>query len=572
MKNLPFKIGADPEYIILLQNKLVPANQLLKNLFTNSPKGDMGYKVDSAGVLGWDGASATGEIRPSPCNSPLKLVKNIEKLFKHFVNKTELFALSTLSNKAPIGGHIHFELPQNKQGKVSVGTIHKKMMAFYVPVMLGENNMNLRIRNRQNYGRLTDHRSGEHGGTTTYEFRVPSAEWLTTPKIAEATLAYLSCVYNEIINKPNNLLRYRDFMTKNDAQAKALQELTISNFEALTALICNKVKKAIKTFEYYEHYKEQIDFILTPRKILREKEKVDYNIVVGWKLAHNSNPTKRQLLSEKQLQERATKVDMDSLACLITVQFNPDECVDMFVRAIKHRIVAMNWKLKNNYFLFGLKKGIKEPIVKDKAGRYIFGAEQIKTQMDLYSMNGTFSRMNSRFRTNNATANNDNKKEIVIGLPYDLRIKQNTRNIIELIHSIEKKIYTPVEIKSGDLYNDSRGDGELECAPSKLGKIWKIYKHNEETENISTIGEDALATAETRREIEAEEAAVEDEANNEEEEDGENSFKKIPKIYSLLNKEAKLYNDYCCMGNSVPTKKGLKNWICSRKNKNLCAE
>ena len=36
----------------------------------------------------------------------------------------------------------------------------------------------------------------------TYEFR-PS-EWMTTPKIALATLSYLAVVYHEIINKPRS--------------------------------------------------------------------------------------------------------------------------------------------------------------------------------------------------------------------------------------------------------------------------------------------------------------------------------------------------------------------------------
>lgn len=516
MKKLPFKLGADPEFCIVLQERLVPANQLLTTLFGSEREDRMGFKVGTHGILGWDGASSTGEIRPSPNADIPSLVDNIRQLFKHLTDKTQMFKLSTLSNKAPIGGHIHFELPEGKNGSVTVANIHKRMMSFYIPVMLGENNMNLRMRTRQNYGKITDFRCEDKGSGYTYEFRVPSAEWITTPKVAEATLAYLACVYNEILNKPRNFAKNSNLITKNEAQARALQELTLANFEALTAVICGKVKKALKTFELYEAYKEQIDFILTPKRVLKEKERADYDIAVGWGLVSEGNPTKRQLLSEKQLRAKARQVDLDSLSSLISVQYNQDEYVDLFVRAIKHRIIAMNWKLKNNYFLFGLRRGIKHPIVMNKDGEFLMGQDQIKTEMDLQAITETFSRMMGRFRTSEMRqADDHNKKQLIIGLPYELRIGQNTKDIIELIHSIEKDKFKAVKIKPDRLNKEIEGD------------VWEVYNRSpqQQVESVATNNADILRNeilAEARRE--AQEVELEADCDDGDDEDCEPEY------------------------------------------------
>ena len=55
--------------------------------------------------------------------------------------------------------------------------------------MISENKTNLNLRIKQHYGELNDFRIDKHfnykDGTDgfTFEFRCPSAEWLTTPKI-----------------------------------------------------------------------------------------------------------------------------------------------------------------------------------------------------------------------------------------------------------------------------------------------------------------------------------------------------------------------------------------------------
>ena len=97
----------------MMKENRIPADRILQILFKKAESSGQGYKIKNAGELGWDGHSITGELRPSPAYSPEKLVQNIGELFAALTNKSKLLEISTSSNAAPIGGHIHFELPEN---------------------------------------------------------------------------------------------------------------------------------------------------------------------------------------------------------------------------------------------------------------------------------------------------------------------------------------------------------------------------------------------------------------------------------------------------------------------------
>jgi len=516
----PFKIGADPEFCILLQHKLVHAEQFFKNIFadTNYEQqefeiGAGGYDIPNGGNIGWDAHDATGEIRPLPAETADGLVKNIENIFTALTNKTKLFDLTTLSQKAPVGGHIHFELPDTLANrKVSVGNLHKKMSAFYVPLMLGENKLNIRTRRKStSFGNMTDWRTEKHGNKWTYEFRVSSAEWLTTPKIAIGTLAYMACVYNEVINHPSNFLLNRKLIVKNDTQALALQELAIAEYGPLGKAVTNKIKKALRQFEFYEPYKQEIDYILTPAKVIRDKEKVNFNILQGWELIENVQPNKRTLLSERQLITQSKTVDLDKMSNLFNIQNNQkDTNLDFFVDAIKHRIITFNWKLKNAYFLFGLRKGINNIFVADKDGKIITGRSKIKTKLDFQHISEAFNKMSNKFSIE-GTTDEERKpaRHIMIGLPYELRIQKDTKKLIELIHTIEKGLLKAKTVKKSTLTDDtSLDDGEEE----NLGKIARVYQKEETNEievGASTRYEDNAR--EVEREIRNEERALNDE-------------------------------------------------------------
>ncbi len=297
-------IGADPEFNILIKDRRVNASKLMPSLFSKDFKEEknehsgnsvMGYLVEKAGAIGWDGCSSTGEIRPTPSKSPEVLVNNIGKLFQAFSDKAKMFTLLTSSNSAPVGGHIHFQVDESLADKNDSGiirkleNIHKKLISFYLPVLLGEDLMDFRTRmamgknNGSNYGQIDDFRvefRDNQKKIATYEFRVPSAEWLTTPEIAKATLAYLATVWNEIQNNPKNLAKSKEILFQSHKQSIAFQELALTRFLPLVQMLLVKIRRHIKTFEYYAHYQKEIDFILSPQRVLIAKRKAQFDILL----------------------------------------------------------------------------------------------------------------------------------------------------------------------------------------------------------------------------------------------------------------------------------------------------
>jgi len=479
-KEFPFNMGADPEFNIIMQSKRISAKHLIKKMFKDKEDSEMGKKL-SGGSLGWDGNEATAEIRPDPSKSPIKLAKNLGKMFKEFAKQTQLFKLTTLSNTAPVGGHIHIEIPQEGISQKIMDKRHKIMASFYIPLFIGEDNINLRIRNKNGYGKITDHKEQGvgNGNTVTYEFRVPSAEWMTTERIAIATLAYLGTVWNEIINHPSNIKKAESILIKNNKQAEALHELSISNFVFLTQTMISKIKKHIKTFEYYPEYKKEIEFILNPAKVSAEKRKFDYDIISGWKLQKQITFNKREYLSEKTIKNAGKHINLDDYSQAVNVPYNDDEFVGDFVSKLKHRILVFNWKMKKQIFVFGLKQGVKEYIAIDKNWNIIKGKKVIKTHEDKDIITSIFQRMSERFFIDNAGHTEPERRAgknfILIGIPYEQRLERNYKPFLELVYNIEKNRIPITAISS------------LNLSDEQDGPIFKAYNSNESS-SIVTCG------------------------------------------------------------------------------------
>lgn len=471
-KSFDFKIGADPEFNLIMHNKRLHAEELFQHLLQNDKawkKDSMGFKLAKAGNIGWDGADATGEIRPAPSNKPEGVIENLYKLFGTVAKQTQIMEFSTLSNKASVGGHIHFEISKELKD-TELNNIHKKMSSFYIPLLLGEDSVNLRIRNKSGYGKIEDYRTQNFGDARTYEFRAPSAEWITTPKVALGTLAYLATVFHEIKHNPKNLKLCKELIIKNQEQAAALHSLSVTNFVYLTQILLNRIKKFVKTFEFYPQYKKEIDFILNPDAVMKEKRKAEFNIMKGWKLEQKINLNKRELLNDTKFKKATLNIDLDNLTSAVYLPYNDDEFVGDFVRALKHRILAFNWKLKNNYFIFGLRTGIEKYIIADKNFDILSGDEQIKTKGDWSCMSNILTKMNSRFYTDNSGhtswgKEDEDKKYILIGIPYGDRVKQNKHNFIETIYNIEKGRTKHTMIEMEKLEDSPDGKIDLACHP-----------------------------------------------------------------------------------------------------------
>ena len=272
MSELKFKLGADPEFNIELDGKKLDAEATINSLLTGKKEFKpctQGYNIVKFGGIGWDGHSSTAELRPSAEATPQGVVDNIHEILKKFYTLAPSFTLSTLSRYAPIGGHIHFEFVDKytkDSGKMNstAQAIHKRLMSFMLPITMGENKVNLMVRLKSNYGEYcspsnsfrVDAKFKKPNGQPgyTYELRSPSAEWLTTPKTARATLAYLACVYNEITNNTKEFNKnYKDIIIRTNSMGNAIQSLALDEYQIMTTAIFNKIKKYIKNFELYEN-------------------------------------------------------------------------------------------------------------------------------------------------------------------------------------------------------------------------------------------------------------------------------------------------------------------------------
>lgn len=300
-KSFDFTLGADPEFtpVVLESNKQIHMDRLLSKLCDTIQKAQisskMGYKTEG-GYLGHDGCSSTAEIRPNPADNPADLVENIRLILKEYAKLTEgkINAL-TCSVFAPVGGHIHLAQTDEvkKMDEKSKNRMLRQVLSMLVPLLISNSKSTDNRRNPykldSGYGKLTDYRVHEPGqGVLTFEIRAPSAEWLTTPKIAEATLAYLAICYHEAIHNPKSFNRYmRGLIAPNMDNLNHVMLLR-KNQPTLFKKYCGQVTRAIKHFERYPDYAELIDYVLDTKQVLADKEAIKYDILAGWGLQPES--------------------------------------------------------------------------------------------------------------------------------------------------------------------------------------------------------------------------------------------------------------------------------------------
>lgn len=475
---LKFRIGADPEFNILMQGKMISACNLIRILYKDKYKtGDMGYMIEEAGNIGWDGANSTGEIRPRANHNINNVVNNIYKLFESLAKQSSLFDLIVLSNAAPVGGHIHLEIPKNThlsektQDSKEMKIADKILASFYVPLILGDLPQNLKIR-LNSYGRLTDYRTDIKNNARVFEFRTPSAEWLTTPKIANATLAYIATIWNEILFHPEVFKLCKNIIINDEEQGRALQQLMMSNFVYFTKNIIKEVKKNIIKFELYPLFKDEIEYILNSPKVMADKNEAEFNIMKGWGFQTTKTPTKKLLMSEKTTKDILKEKNMDAIKDIIKINYSGDTNVDAFAEYLKKKIIAHDWKFKNNYFIFGLRKDI-DYIIGDGLDKLALGFNQIKTQLDYEAV--ITMMINQRKRV----FNKNTKNVVIIGIPYKDRIDMKTREFIEMIYKIEK----------GQLKMIKNNISEL---PIKKGQIAEILSQPQNNNNVY-FNEESLA-------------------------------------------------------------------------------
>lgn len=544
----PFKLGADPEFNFVVQNRhtgRLRADSLMKDFFSDKRPTSGGFNI-AGGNAGWDGNSATGEIRPKPENSPSGLTANIGKMYAEICKRSpSAVKISVRSDTAPVGGHIHFELDEESKNMsdAKARIVQKRLSTFYTPIALGEDQANQALRLQTSYGRFNDFRR-ENG--KTYEYRTPSAEWQLTPKICEATLAYLGTVWFEAVHRPKSFTKL-EALYPNDRAGNAVQQLLMSRYTLLGKAIIGEIKKVIKNFEYYPMFKDEIDYILNYEKVLKDKQKSLFCINLGWEFQESRQPTKKLINNETQIRKRLNNIDIDRWLELFKIPYNPDTNVKDFVDALKRRILAFDWNLKNEYYMFGMRKGIAKPIVMNGNFQFVVGGDQIKTIRDRDAVVETFKRMKQRMQRAFRVAP---EKSMIIGLPYDDRMKKNIRPLIEMIYDMEK---TEVE---ASIHKDSELKNDVEEPQENWGEIARAYASSDEGNMEMEEAANRIGDSELRELLENE--RDENACSHCGAPNGDCDCKDHSGIMRALNKS---YCDWCVRHGLAPTAQGFEHWV-----------
>ena len=458
MPAFSFKLGADPEFVITLNGLKLNAGDAMQTYIP-------GYNrtaTDEHGNLGTD-HNAIAEIRPTAEKDPKKVVEHMGAMIARCAQAMPWSELKTVSVWAPIGGHIHLERTNTAYQTMSDRkrlSVHTALAGLSLPLIMGENHINQKLRMQGGYGSITDLRT-DHANTV--EFRPLTAEWTTTPHIAEATLAYMGVVWHELLNHSENVNKHKDILPKNQDQLTAIQRLAIDEFGVITQGMLKKMHKAVKTFEKYPEFKELVDFIFDIKAVREEKEKVDYDMIRGWKLSEKKGkiPTKRALFSKKEAKKRIDAINIDLIKNYTKVYcLSQNAAVGLAgVRDdIAKHVAAYNWALENRYFLFGLPKGVPSPMACDSNGDLVFGKELIKSTRDAETVNNIMQQAVSAYRSHPAFAMKrvdlktgksvtDERHSVVLGIPHDVRTSNDSSSIIKSIYAMEKKLNPGVMLK-----------------------------------------------------------------------------------------------------------------------------
>jgi hypothetical protein len=187
---------------------------------------------------------------------------------------------------------------------------------------------------------------------------------------------------------------------------------------------------------------------------MKEKEKLGWNINKGWSLNKQTvKPTKAVLLGKKAIAQVMKSNDIPDVERHFAIPYNDDYNVAKFSTAISERVASVNWQLKNDYFLFGLIKGVEGYGVMNSKHQYF----SVPTNRARQTTSDAFERMLSRahnrgiFRgaridPKNGSIREPMKNLILIGIPYKERSVDDTRSLVEIIWKIENKKLLAKEI------------------------------------------------------------------------------------------------------------------------------
>ncbi len=499
MFDFNFTIGADPEFSLNLFNNRVNAHNTMDKFFQEKEEGQ-GFNIPGYGNAGWDGCDATGEIRPLPSNDPNKVTDNIGKLLETIHNKMPFTDMITTNEQAPVGGHMHFLLPEGITAQAVKKLVHK-LDTLFIPVMLGQNIDSENIRFNGSYGKLHDYRVDEievdAKQRLKLEYRTPNAEWITTRKVCHATLCYMATCYNQIINHPKTLNDLKQILLSGDKQTNSVQNLIMSNYKPGSEALLKVIKKTVRKFKAYKEYKQEIEYILSPDKVQKDKKATSFNIAIGWGMAKQETFSKKivkqaTVLSAKTLEE----FNLDNVGAQMAIAHNKELNCESFALRLGALLATKKIKQNNEYFIFGMRKGIDKPMaMRMKDNAIIYGQEQIKTLSDLDVSIDTLSRMKDKARENiKINSAGTTKPVIILGLPYMMRVRNKFQEFVNLIYELEQIKPDGIGLDNNTLVND------YDLSYEERGELYKLYQKSNDIQ-FDTSSQGARMARDARQRI-----------------------------------------------------------------------
>jgi hypothetical protein len=268
-------IGSDPEFAIVSptdKNRTFDACEIFKpSREPQSPDCDFGY----------DGHSATGEIRPRPQNHPKDAVKEIKELLernKKLYPQVYKFNLMATNERLSLGGHIHFGHPKLTSVNPNRDLLFRQLainldnlLAF--PCIYLENKENAqRRKDNFGYGHLSDYR-GQNWGV---EYRTLSS-FIASEQLTNDIFYLGHAIADATINHD---FKCKEITTTEGFQYAFNSEATELLKPHLTAIF--KQELALPKVKKEKDYKKAVeDFINLVKK---EVPLFDSEIKKGWNI------------------------------------------------------------------------------------------------------------------------------------------------------------------------------------------------------------------------------------------------------------------------------------------------
>ncbi|MCK5016147.1 MAG: hypothetical protein KAS32_03665, partial [Candidatus Peribacteraceae bacterium] len=238
-------IGADPEFAIIdpKTGEAVYGDTFFR------PYGEKYNQIGSDGPC--------GEIRPSPANNVEDLVKNIENLLK---NKTQRiidydwiggasFSHPNMSRRYPMGGHLHFGLPNIPGAGKNPKMILQKRVArildelVALPMVRIDTPLPEHRRNTEGYGKFEDVKTSN----VKFEWRVPSGLWLVHKDLTRAVIGSAKAVVEECWKQYADRDYDEDFMLNTNSDENILTSFDCLNTEKVRDTINSAKASSVDT-------------------------------------------------------------------------------------------------------------------------------------------------------------------------------------------------------------------------------------------------------------------------------------------------------------------------------------